>query len=99
MVLHKEQPQAFASLWRRSFGGKPAQFPMGLGDGRQFNAKSRALVQSGTVSGERAAVRFSDRFADRQSEPEASAPAPLLKREVDLEERLEEMRQRPRVDP
>ena len=99
MVLHKEQPQTFAPHRRRSVEGTPAQFPMRLGDSRQFNAKSRALVQPGTDGRERAPVRFSDRFADRQPEPEAPASAPLLKRALDLEERLKEIRQRPRVKP
>ena len=99
MVLHKEQPQTFAPHRRRSVGGTPAQFPMRLGDSRQFNAKSRGLVQPGTDGRERAPVRFSDRFADRQPEAEAPASAPLLKRALDLEERLKEIRQRPRVKP
>src|SRR5438046_8831357 len=99
MVLHKEQPQAFAPRRRGGVGGKSAQLPVRLGDGRQFKAKSRALVQPGTDGGECASVRFSDRFTDRQPEPEASATGALLKRVLDLEEWLEEMRQRPRVNP
>src|SRR2546423_13896608 len=99
MVLHKEQPQAFAPRRRGSVGGKPVHLPMRLGDGRQFKAKSRALVQPGTDGGEGAPVRFSDRFTDRQPKPEASATGALLKRLLDLEEWLEEVRQRPRVNP
>src|SRR5438105_13333193 len=99
MVRRKEQPQASAPRRRGSVGGKPAHLPMRLGDGRQFKAKSRALVQPGTDGGERASVRFSDRFTDRQPEPEASATGALLKSLLELEEWLEETRRCQRDNP
>ena len=71
-------------------------FRTGIGDGRQFKAKGRASAQPSTRSGERAPVRFGDRFANCQPEPET--PNPVPERGPGLEERIEDVRQRLRLN-
>src|SRR5438128_10657077 len=72
------------------------QLRIRLGDRRHFNAKSCAFTGPSTGSGKRAAVRFDDRLANREPEPKAGN---ALLDGMDLEERFEQMEQRPWVNP
>src|ERR1700676_675690 len=96
MILDQKQSQ-IAPCRRCSVGGKLAQLGAGFGDGCQFKRKGRALFQATTKSSEPTAVSFGDRFANGQPEPQTRAA--LLARRLDLEERVEDVPQWPRINP
>src|SRR5437764_2703308 len=96
MILHKEQPQVCVACRRSGDGGKSTHFRTRISDGRQLKPKGCAFAQASAGGGERAAVRFGDRSANRKAEPEA--PDPLFEQGLGLEERVEDARQRLRLN-